>query len=297
MKNVLLIAILSIGIHGLLSAQALSVDLGTDVAICASDTVYVTADVSGGTAPYTYSWRPFITLTCDTCQTVGAYPLVDQDLIVTVTDDVGATASDTIEINVITRDTIVLGGNIIQGGWLDSTNTGMLTIAYDISDTFPAGADWFVAAAGDSLFLDSVTTYVDTFDTSDPDLQFFCTGSPDNECSINVSIIIDPVDYCITYKLDTSLSFEGFVGVEEPLVVDPVSIYPNPANADLNIEAPEAINYVQVVDVSGKEVLLKRSGSADNSMTLDVSGLNQGLYFIRVFTLEGSSHVSRIVVE
>jgi hypothetical protein len=62
----------------------------------------------------------------------------------------------------------------------------------------------------------------------------------------------------------------------------PFSIYPNPANDVVNIDLEENKEWdrLQLIDVSGKVVIDKNITS--NSITLNTSKLNRGVYFINL---------------
>ncbi len=65
-----------------------------------------------------------------------------------------------------------------------------------------------------------------------------------------------------------------------------VDIYPNPTQNTLNIEASQVIEKLEINDLSGK--LMISIGSTDESMRLDVSQFNEGLYLLRIFLGNGS---------
>ncbi|RZJ65334.1 MAG: T9SS type A sorting domain-containing protein [Flavobacterium sp.] len=58
------------------------------------------------------------------------------------------------------------------------------------------------------------------------------------------------------------------------------SVAPNPTNGDWTISADAAIGSVSVFDITGK--LVKSQTSDENTMTIDASGLSNGLYFAKV---------------
>ena len=62
----------------------------------------------------------------------------------------------------------------------------------------------------------------------------------------------------------------------------PFSIYPNPANNVINIDLVENKEWdkLQLIDVSGKVVIDKNITS--NSITLNTSELDRGVYFINL---------------
>ncbi|MFP4064578.1 MAG: alpha-amylase family glycosyl hydrolase [Bacteroidales bacterium] len=61
-----------------------------------------------------------------------------------------------------------------------------------------------------------------------------------------------------------------------------VKVYPNPVTNILNIEAPEKIIEVQVIDLVGRNVRQRPSG--DRQTTLELGDLRTGIYFIRIRT-------------
>ena len=75
-------------------------------------------------------------------------------------------------------------------------------------------------------------------------------------------------------------------GVEE--LTSAVNIYPNPANDKLYIEAETEIEEVVVYDVYGKSQKLKTSETQNLKTSVDVSGLNSGVYLIKINTESGN---------
>lgn len=73
-----------------------------------------------------------------------------------------------------------------------------------------------------------------------------------------------------------------------------LSVYPNPAKEELNIQLTVQMKSVSVVDVMGREVLAAAAKSMN--VKLDISSLKQGLYFVTVRTEDGRSAVKRLVV-
>lgn len=76
------------------------VDVGNDTSVYLGYTpfscVTLSASASGGTMPYTFLWS-----TGDTTASINTCDTVDTDYIVTITDSVGCTASDTVSISVV----------------------------------------------------------------------------------------------------------------------------------------------------------------------------------------------------
>lgn len=79
----------------------LLVDAGPDQQICAGDTFYLNGTISGGSSPYTISWYPDTLLVDGTIEDPVAIGILnDTTFILTVTDSLGCSQSDTVEISV-----------------------------------------------------------------------------------------------------------------------------------------------------------------------------------------------------
>ncbi len=65
-----------------------------------------------------------------------------------------------------------------------------------------------------------------------------------------------------------------------------VTLYPNPANKAVNIISNATISFVRIVDMKGQTVY---SSSADHSeVSIDISSLINGIYFVQIMTYEGA---------
>ncbi|MBI2281024.1 MAG: T9SS type A sorting domain-containing protein [Bacteroidetes bacterium] len=72
-----------------------------------------------------------------------------------------------------------------------------------------------------------------------------------------------------------------------------LNIYPNPAKDVVNIvyNGNEALN-LEVTDITGKKIMSQTL----KTKTIDVTGLNQGLYFVRLYN-QNNDFVQKLVVE
>ena len=73
-----------------------------------------------------------------------------------------------------------------------------------------------------------------------------------------------------------------------------VSVFPNPANAQINIVAAENIQMLEMTDIEGRLVLQK--GVTENRTTINTSIFARGVYLLKVKS-EGRSVVKKIVLE
>jgi hypothetical protein len=71
-----------------------------------------------------------------------------------------------------------------------------------------------------------------------------------------------------------------------------VILYPNPTSTSLTIEAKDAIESIAIYNVLGQEVISKNPMSS--SMTLDVSNLQNGLYFVNS-TIDGKTATTKFI--
>lgn len=71
-----------------------------------------------------------------------------------------------------------------------------------------------------------------------------------------------------------------------------VKMYPNPATNDLNIESVSNIEKVAIYNMLGQEVL--NSNQNNQSVKLDISGLQTGLYVVKA-TIDGVTSSSRLI--
>ena len=70
-----------------------------------------------------------------------------------------------------------------------------------------------------------------------------------------------------------------------------IQVWPNPTNGVLHIAA-DHINMVEIRNLLGQMVLC-----AENSSDIDISGLENGVYFLRVNDKNGRNKVTKIIKE
>jgi len=76
----------------------------------------------------------------------------------------------------------------------------------------------------------------------------------------------------------------------EKLNENSISIYPNPAHDFIHINSAEAIQKIQVYNISGSKMLM-----TENQNTLNISNLEKGIYFIQVCTAKQSKTMKFIL--
>lgn len=71
-------------------------------------------------------------------------------------------------------------------------------------------------------------------------------------------------------------------GINENTINSNIYIYPNPAQNIINIEAPETIKTISIIDMTGKVILIE-----SNTNQLHLTDLQNGLYLIKIETTTG----------
>ena len=87
----------------------------------------------------------------------------------------------------------------------------------------------------------------------------------------------------------------GWVGVDENEYAVLVNVWPNPATSTINIKG-ENLETVYVFNAMG-QLVLTLDVSDDEQHSLDVSGFNNGIYFMNVISQNGNSVLKKVVVQ
>ena len=106
---------------------------------------------------------------------------------------------------------------------------------------------------------------------------------------------IDTVVNFVAPRIAVQFDLVNFTGIKETASLSSkLSVYPNPAANELNLQLPVVMQSIVLVDMMGREVLT--SDVKSMNVKLDITSLEQGLYFVTVKTIDGRSAVKRIVV-
>lgn len=90
----------NIGLIDSAASDALAVDAGSDQSVILGNSVTLTASVSGGDSPYTYSWSDGTT-TVGSTASISVTPTTDTTYTCTITDKVGGSTSDSVAVTVL----------------------------------------------------------------------------------------------------------------------------------------------------------------------------------------------------
>lgn len=98
------------------------------------------------------------------------------------------------------------------------------------------------------------------------------------------------VNYTLVLSRDNETAS---VNSENPL--EAANVYPNPANNQVNIDLPEGVQngMVQIIDATGRIVVTKATNNG--VVNMNVTNLNQGAYFVKIFSTNASITKSLII--
>ena len=76
-----------------------------------------------------------------------------------------------------------------------------------------------------------------------------------------------------------------------------ISIYPNPAHGTATVEIKDAkVGSVTVISSLGQRISAQAKGQGQEKLTLDVSGLKAGLYFVQIVSTDGATKIYKELV-
>jgi hypothetical protein len=120
--------------------------------------------------------------------------------------------------------------------------------------------------------------------------------SSQNLISLNTNEFFYRKPFLPNYK---SLQKTQKINTNEPLSSN-ILIFPNPFEKNLTVELKgkqnEAISNIEIVDILGKLVFQKTFSEEPFTAHLEVNGLLDGLYFIRVFSTKGIFYTDKIIL-
>lgn len=126
------------------------------------------------------------------------------------------------------------------------------------------------------------------------------TGNPDMSATKG-KMYIDTIQGYVAPRLVCALGLPGCTpnpaGINENNATSLVSMFPNPATSEINFASKSsAIQTVELVDIAGRTVK-QVVGLSTNNYTVQLDGLNAGLYFAKITLSKGGVITNRVVVK
>lgn len=211
--------------------------------------------------------------------------------------------------------TSVSAGNAqqyIDGNSL-STATGTITITgLQISETFPLltlvsmiapSPDWMIAISGVNLrdgstWKPSISLDVYPYDAgTDDGMMYVATNMDTNpkQPIVNAQGIM-PFG---SQKIGTLvITLQSVLGIEDQTTNLKLQVYPNPSNGIINFNATTSnpIKNSTVYDVFGKQVAYFENTSQNETLTYNLSTLNNGVYILKVTFNDGSNSSKKLII-
>lgn len=144
------------------------------------------------------------------------------------------------------------------------------------------------STAANAAYLDTTVNFFRDFLIK----QIGCTDAilqPEN--APMQSVYLYPINYCDGSPVNEVCPTSGISEIKKPSFI----IYPNPANSILNVAPDFSESYnLSIIDLMGRNVFIKTNVSG--SLTMDLSFLNRGNYFVQI-TQNNNSFVQKLILE
>lgn len=121
----------------------------------------------------------------------------------------------------------------------------------------------------------------------------YFSGLPYEVSSTNQPISLNPseVRIYVSQIIENYVDTNPILSIEDKIIDMDLVLYPNPTRKTLGIKTQYDINEVVILSLNGS---LVRQVSSDHILSVDVSGLDPGMYFVRLKT-ENGEVVRRII--
>lgn len=96
-----------------------------------------------------------------------------------------------------------------------------------------------------------------------------------------------------------NLTKKQLVGLNESVLNDFISVYPNPATSNIKVSLDDSkspITQINVLDITGRNVISLDNLNTHNQ-TVSLSGLSTGMYLINITTANGATGTKRFLVQ
>lgn len=95
---------------------------------------------------------------------------------------------------------------------------------------------------------------------------------------------------------DEQLCANSFVGVNEVDATQTLNLFPNPASVNGSVTVVAKQNdLLEVFDISGRKLKAKRSNG--NNATIDLNGLVEGCYVVKLTSVSGATRFAKLIVQ
>jgi hypothetical protein len=88
------------------------------------------------------------------------------------------------------------------------------------------------------------------------------------------------------------------LGVQEEQGNSFISLFPNPSNGNMYINSPKSLNTYEIkaIDIMGRCVFIETLNQVGNQAQLDLSALNNGVYFLSISS-ENGNFIEKVIIQ
>ena len=240
----------------------------------------LTATVTGGSAPYTYSWTPAATVASPTAATTSATPTETTIYTVTVSDGTSTVTADvTVTVNEPQPVVCPTPRNFQGESYWDEGEFGAhmswMAASYEYSlDRFE------VYRSTDGVEFEMVKRIVNTPSIT----RYECMDQVDAAGLYYYRIIAFYQNECESDYVEIEVQVHDYTAVGENLA-DNVAVYPNPTSGLVNVKA-NAMQQITVVNMMGQVVMMQNIDT--DEVTVDLSAFDNGMYLVNIVTENGT---------
>jgi hypothetical protein len=96
-----------------------------------------------------------------------------------------------------------------------------------------------------------------------------------------------------------TITLQSVLSVDEPTLQDTFKIFPNPSQGQISINNQNALNFstIEIYDVFGKKAFHNHLNSTTNSVSLDVTSLKSGVYFLKMTLENGQTSTQKLILK
>ena len=254
------------------------------------ESLTLTANASGGTGVYSFSWDPVETLAEPFEATTLATPNEIGIFIYTVTVDDGMnTASSTVEVTVTEPDPIVCPTpkHFVGQSYYDEGEIGAW-LSWDRAN-YEFTLDKFeIYRSINNIDFEVVERIVNT-----PSINHYeCHNQVDNPGLYYYQIVAIYQNGCQSDPLQIEVEVLDYTSVSER-TSDAVAIYPNPTSGKITV-ASDNMQQISVVNSIGQT--LRQINAEGTKVTIDMSAFEKGIYMLMIQTDNGVT-AKKVIVE
>ena len=256
----------------------LVIALADPMRIALGESTTLSANASGGTGNYSYSWEPKETIANPHSMTTLATPIELGVMTYTIyVNDGESTASSSVDIDVTEASQVVCPGPKSFGGepYFEGSDMGA-HLSWDKA-TYEYTLDRFeIYRSDDGYDFKMVQRIVNTPSIS----HYECDDAVTVPALYYYRIVAFYQNDCESEPEETTVMVVNPIGVSED-AAENVSIYPNPTSGNVNIVA-HGMQQITIYNMTGQVMMIQ---NVDNdNVTIDMSAYNNGMYLVNIIT-------------